>query len=397
MPRAVLHHEPEEGLVWDVAFAGFGVAGMCLARRLVEDHPGWRVLVVDPKLDDRLAGTFAYWRQDPTPLTPLARARFARLRVANGRGDVAVDLGGWTYEAFELAALQDAALASIERFRGPVLIASSVDEVVAGPDEATLRVAGTEHRARLVFDSRPPPLAPPAGAKLALAQTFSGVEVALEGGHRGRRRPFDVGTATLMDFGPFRSSRREGVVFGYVLPWSEDRAFVETVRIAPLPLQAAPDVVSAVEALTGARVREVLRAESGATLLTDATFERRAGPTVLRIGRAGGRLKPSTGYAVTRILDDSEAIARSLAAHGHPFDLSADDGRYRFLDRVMLEVMRDSPEVLPAAFLALFGGNPAGRVLRFLDERAGPLEVSQVVGSLPVRPFLRAAARHRLG
>jgi lycopene beta-cyclase len=48
---------------------------------------------------------------------------------------------------------------------------------------------------------------------------------------------------------------------------------------------------------------------------------------VLAIGVNGGRIKPSTGYAFSRVQADSEAIVQSLLTHGHPFALPAGPAR----------------------------------------------------------------------
>lgn len=61
---------------------------------------------------------------------------------------------------------------------------------------------------------------------------------------------------------------------------------------------------------------------------------------MLRIGLAGGLLKPSTGYAFTRIQHDSDQIVASLGRHGHPFDVRRSGWIWRLLDAWMLCAIR---------------------------------------------------------
>jgi lycopene beta-cyclase len=134
----------------------------------------------------------------------------------------------------------------------------------------------------------------------------------------------------------------------------------------------------------------IVAREGGISPLTDYDFPRRPSPHVLRIGTAGGRVKPSSGYAFTRIQQDSAAIVRSLGRHDHPFDLPADSAYYRLCDSLLLDLMQHRPNLLPGIFRALFQNNPIERVLRFLDEAASPAENARLIASLPPQPFLRA-------
>jgi lycopene beta-cyclase len=114
------------------------------------------------------------------------------------------------------------------------------------------------------------------------------------------------------------------------------------------------------------------------------------GRHVLRIGRRGGRVRPSTGYAVLRILADTRAIRRSLRRHGHPFAVPADPAWQRALDRIWLHALQRERAALEPAFLSLFTNASVDQVLRFLDGEARPGDVLAVVRALPPRPFLRA-------
>ena len=118
---------------------------------------------------------------------------------------------------------------------------------------------------------------------------------------------------------------------------------------------------------------------------------------MLAIGARGGRVRASTGYAVTRILTDTDAILASLRSQGHPFAIPADPHRDRLLDAIWLHALATQRAELEPAFLALFAGVPIDRVLRFLDGRGSTDDLAHVVLALPRGPFLRAAAQLSLG
>ena len=120
---------------------------------------------------------------------------------------------------------------------------------------------------------------------------------------------------------------------------------------------------------------------------------RRLGTRVLAIGHRGGLVRPSTGYGLVAYARDADAVATSLARHGHPFHLPRPSRRDRILDLVALEVLRRDPAALQRAHLDMFARNPAERVLAFLDGTATTREMAALVATLPIAPFTAAAMR----
>jgi lycopene beta-cyclase len=136
--------------------------------------------------------------------------------------------------------------------------------------------------------------------------------------------------------------------------------------------------------------------EQGVIPMTDHPALRRAGRRVMAIGTRGGRVKTSTGYAFHRIQQDSAAIVRSLAAHGHPFAVPASPSRYRFFDAILLQVLYRRGGLGADVFTALFRRNPIQRIFRFLDEESSWWDDLQIVASVPPGPFVAAWARLEL-
>jgi len=180
--------------------------------------------------------------------------------------------------------------------------------------------------------------------------------------------------------------------FFYVLPTTTRTALVEYVGLSLVDFDALRDRY--LRDQLGITSYQIISDEIGVTPMTDHPFSRQTGSHVMAVGIQGGLVKPTTGYAYTRIQEDSEAIVASLLAYGHPFAVpTMRRAPYHWLDSVMLEVMRRDPERLKPAFQALFKSNPGPRIFRFLDERATPGDIAQLVMTLPKLPFLAGAAR----
>lgn len=280
-----------------------------------------------------------------------------------------------------------------------------MQSIEPGEDSVLIRVGEDSYSARWVFDSRfrRAELQVDTRRWHSLRQRFHGFIV------RTEEDAFDKDVATLLDFrvaesgesgesagsgGPF------GTTFGYLLPFGPREALVEIVTIVrpehPEPA-GIPDTASLLrgylERAHGVTRFSITAQESGVSPMTEQPFAEWEGGRVRRIGIPSGRLKPSTGYALTRILDEAGAIVRSLKEYGHPFLTPGDSVIYRLLDGILLELWEHEPGLIPGVFAALFSRNPPDRVLRFLDERASFSDVLRLIASLPAAPFLRAAAR----
>ena len=93
----------------------------------------------------------------------------------------------------------------------------------------------------------------------------------------------------------------------------------------------------------------------------------------MHIGIPGGMLKPTTGFAFTRIQRDSAAIVRSLLARGHPFGVTASNRAYRLCDSLLLHAMACRGGQMGSLLTTFFKYGSTGLILKFLDEQGAPV------------------------
>ena len=359
-----MSEETEASARFDAVIVGAGVAGLSLARHLVRDGPpGLRVAVVDE--GDSRDHCLALWTEDGDGGLDLPiERRWRQIAAVGADGTAAIrPLREHTYAALRRGTLQAAGAAALqaagERARR---VAGRCAAIVDGVAAARVQVGERWLEAAWVFDGRPPEEAIDRRRYTRLWQRFRGVEVEAD------EAVFDPAVATLFDF---RVPQAGEVRFAYVLPSSPTQALVEVVAIGP---EAGEEGLEAalsryVAETLGVAAPRLRAPEGGASLLSDQPRPRRLGRRICAIGRRGGRLKASTGYALARIERDSAAIARSLREVGHPFALPRERGSLRALDGILLGVLARRPERGAAIFAGLVRRCPADRLLRFLDER----------------------------
>jgi lycopene beta-cyclase len=363
---------------WDHAFAGGGIAACHLALRLVRGELG-SVLLVDRTTHD--PRTFAFWTDQSSELDDLVEHRWGALRVVGEGQELVRPLGRWTYALVRAETLRLWAHQAIER-AGGLILRAEVERIEDGRDSAAIVAGGERYEARWVYDSRQDRPMPP------MRQGFHGWWIETE------HDAFDPALATLMDFRTAQDAG--GLRFFHVLPTTARRALVTGVSLAPEPLSVGLEAY--LRESLGLQRWKVTAVERGVTALDPAPAPRRRGERVLAIGLTGGLLKPSTGYAFTRMQRDAGQIVASLREDGHPHGARPSSWGWRLLDDMLLRVIaRHGPET-ERVFVALFARNPIARVLRFLDERATLGEVAMLVLTLPAwRWFLWAALAVLLG
>ena len=357
----------------DVIIAGAGLSGLSLAVGLLDAGmpDDARILLVDPR--ETLSGadrTWCFFDLVPHAFEAAITHRWNHWHVRNGADEVVRSAPGISYcripgERFYDLALERLAAAGP---RVEIMHGVTVENLVSHGDHVEVHTSTGMLRGRLAMDSRPPPLPPAAddGKDVNLLQHFRGRVL------RSTEPVFETGTATLMDFDV---SQEHGIHFIYVLPFDTHTALVESTFFTGRLL---PDAVyeSAIEDWLVRRrpgvVFETIAHESGVIPMTTEPFDAWPSPRVVRIGTAGGHVKPSSGYAflaVQRFVREfAPRVVSALRDGGCAEPPAARSPRTTALDTIFLSYLRSCPQRAPDTFYRLFERVPPGVLARFLSD-----------------------------
>jgi lycopene beta-cyclase len=374
----------------DVIILGGGCAGLSLATHLAQlgaEAP--RTLILEPRLDYSHDRTWSGWRMRDHLFLDCVRASWTRWTLSHdGRAVVCGD-GRQIYDTipadrFYASALRAIGAAPRLSLRAGVA-AHDIGQDDDGPGGGLAWVATDcgRLRARLVVDTRPPPVRPGVG----LLQNFAGLEVATS------RPCFDPGTVGLM---AFEAAGAEAVTFLYTLPFSPTHALLEWTHMAPglHPVPAEDSLRALLRSRLGCDFK-VLRREQGCLPMQPAPPRGTLPPRVVRLGTPAGALRASTGYGFATIQLQAETLAGVLrqgteAALG--WRAPPPPAWMRGMDRLFLRVLRRNPELGPNLFTTLFRRCPSAPLVRFLTGTGSVLDGGRVALSMPKGPFLRALA-----
>lgn len=376
----------------DIVILGGGLAGLSLGVRLAA-VPHLRTLILEPREAYPRDRTWCYWRLHDHPFGDAVAARWtsweALWRDAGGEVRRACqDSAVLPYEMIPADRLYESARAVIASAPHIELrTGAKADGVCDLGTHVEVATAAGQIEAGLVFDSRPP--VPQAGA---LEQIFLGQEIV------AAEPVFDPGHVTLMDFAV---AQQPGAVhFLYVLPTSPTTALVEDTWLAA-PSAVLPAYRTTIRTYLGQRFGltdyTVIFEESGAIPMDAALQAERGTGRVVKVGAAGGAVKPSSGYAFLATQRMADRLVADLAA-GRPIRPVQPRGRVaRWMDEVFLTALTRQPEVAPRLFASLFSGCRPEPLVRFLNDVGSTSDTARVIAAMPKLPMLAAFAAHVRG
>jgi lycopene beta-cyclase len=365
---------------YDFIIAGGGAAGLSLACHLRQSPLRDRaILIVDKDAKDRNDRTWAFWTNQATLFDGIVHRSWSQFQILGEGFEQTVSLDTYRYKVIRGIDFYQFTRHSLASCPNVEFLQGHVDQIVDGDQQASVVVGGQRYAGSWVFDSLFDwSLVKPNSARYrSLRQQFMGWEI------ETTAHAFNPGAPILLDF---RTPQRGELRFFYLLPFSQRQALVESVlcTAAPAEWEACSQAVRAyIGDILGITAYSVSRMERGITPLTDQPFQRRTSKHVMTIGTWGGRIKPSTGYAFTRIQRDSSAIVHSLLQTDQPFNIVPSPRRYRFFDSVLLQILDDHGGWISPILAALFKQNPGDQVFRFLDEAASPWDNLRMIPSLP--------------
>ena len=217
--------------------------------------------------------------------------------------------------------------------------------------------------------------------KSKLWQHFQGVEIETP------KNIFDEDIINLMDF---NCDQRNDVHFFYTLPFSKNKALIETTWLSDLEDPSLMDydlqLENYIKNNLGIKNYKINFTEKGAIPLFYPTFNN--DNKIIHIGSAGGMTRLSTGYTFLNIQEHSKYIVKNIdkIEKIKTYNIGK---KYQFLDKIFLRVLKNNPEKMPKIFFEMFKASP-GCVIKFLSNKSNILEDINIIGRMPKFVFMKA-------
>ena len=220
--------------------------------------------------------------------------------------------------------------------------------------------------------------------KSKIWQHFQGVEIEVE------KDIFDDEIINLMDF---NCDQRNSVHFFYTLPFTKNKALIETTWLSRFDNDTLKDYDSQIEKYIketlGIQKYKISFKEKGAIPLFYPSLTKEVNK--INIGSAGCMTRLSTGYTFLNIQEHSKYIRENIEniVHAKNYTIAK---KYILLDNIFLKVLKKYPERMPDIFLKMFKGK-ASIVIKFLSNKSNIFEDILIILKMPKWIFIKTLFR----
>ena len=178
----------------------------------------------------------------------------------------------------------------------------------------------------------------------------------------------------------FNCDQRNGVHFFYTLPFSRNKALVETTWLSDLEDHSLRDydfqLENYIKNNLGIKNYKINFTEKGAIPLFYPSFKN--DNKLINIGSAGGMTRLSTGYTFLNIQEHCKFIRENIEniSNAKRFEISK---KYQFLDDIFLRVLEKHPEKMPDIFFKMFKSSPKTVIKIFYPTKSNFFEDLSII------------------
>jgi lycopene beta-cyclase len=351
---------------YDYIILGAGISGLSLAYKLAKSPLGNKnILIIDGKttIPDH---ALAFWENEPSDFESVVSKTWSQIGFRSNIYNADYVLKSYKYKLIKTIDFYNFIYTELEKYPNITIRKERVEGVTDKIEYAEVKTNQSTFQSRFCFDS----IFKNEEVKENIKETqfystqyFTGWEI------KTTEEVFTPEVPILFDF---RIKQEEDFQFFYILPYSKTSALIEFVHLKSA--DANEELKKYINEVLKVRDYKILKREGGASPLTNYEFPRKLSEHVLSIGIKGGQIKPSSGYAFTRIQKDNEDIINSLIKYDHTFNLNKTSWFYRTCDSTFLDIFENNSNHSEKIFINLFKHYPGDKIFKFLDEKSNLLD-----------------------
>ena len=346
-----------------------------------------KLLLIDKSQKNKNDRTWSFWSKDKDFFSDLIYHRWPTVRFASHKQNKKLNAAPYEYCMVRGIDFYTHAKDIINQSPNINIIQENIIDITESEEDVTVTTNSSKHYAPIIFNNIPQSISVAEDIQnsnhIFVWQHFKGWFIETPDD------VFDKDEAIFMDF---RVSQDNETRFFYVLPTASNKALVELAIFSskiPSPNFYDPLLDDYISTVLGIPIFNISEEEIGAIPMTTFDFQVNRTKRIIPIGTNGGSVKPSSGYAFTRIQKHISILADYLIK-GKLDDYRPKTSRYDLYDRTMLNAILSGKTSGVEVFDKLFGKLDAKTIFQFLDEEGSFLNDLKIFTAPPKWPFIKA-------
>ena len=348
---------------FDYIIIGGGCAGLSLAYEL-ETHNKLKdknLAIIEPRDEYKRDKTWSFWKVFPHNYEDCVKKSWDNFTINSPNDTKYVECQATPYQTIDSGLFYNKILSKL-RLNKNIFFFKNINEI--------------NNTNSIIFNSVPQI----DNQKKNLWQHFCGVEIETD------KEFFDDKIFNLMDFA---CDQRNNVHFFYTLPFTKNKALVETTWISQIDNDNLKDYDQQIDDYLSNHLNirncKINYKEVGAIPLFRQKNIKKLNE--INIGSLGGMTRLSTGYTFLNIQEQSKYIRENIE-NINTIKLFQISKKYDFLDKIFLRVLKKNSSQMGDIFYKMFNSSPS-TVINFLSNKSSLFEDLEIISKMPKWMFIR--------
>ena len=348
---------------FDYIIIGGGCAGLSLAYEL-ETHDKLKnknLAIIEPRDEYKRDKTWSFWKVFPHNFEDCVKKSWNNFTINSPNETKYIECKTTPYQTIDSELFYNKILSKLKLNKN-ITFFKNINEVNKSNS--------------IIFNS----VAKYDDQKNKLWQHFCGVEIETD------KEFFDDEIFNLMDFA---CDQRNKVHFFYTLPYSKNKALVESTWISELDNENLKDYDQQIDNYLSNHLNirncKINYKEEGAIPLFRQKSIKKLNE--INIGSAGGMTRLSTGYTFLNIQEQSKYIRENID-NINKVKLFQINKKYDFLDNIFLKVLKKNSSQMGNIFYKMFDSSPSS-IINFLSNKSSLFEDLEIISKMPKSIFIK--------
>ena len=348
---------------FDYIIIGGGCAGLSLAYEL-ETHDKLKnksLAIIEPRDEYKRDKTWSFWKVFPHNFEDCVKKSWNNFTINSPNETKYIECKTTPYQTIDSELFYNKILSKLKLNKN-ITFFKNINEV--------------NKYNSIIFNS----VAKYDDQKNKLWQHFCGVEIETD------KEFFDDEIFNLMDFA---CDQRNKVHFFYTLPFTKNKALVETTWISELDNDSLKDYDQQIDNYLSNHLNirncKINYKEEGAIPLFRQKSIKKLNE--INIGSAGGMTRLSTGYTFLNIQEQSKYIRENID-NIKKVKLFQINKKYDFLDNIFLKVLKKNSSQMGNIFYKMFDSSPSS-IINFLSNKSSLFEDLEIISKMPKSIFIK--------